>query len=201
LEAAKLLDVIPIENDAYIIDIKPATISNIRRYELHKPDLSKEKLDDILTILIHYYHDTFTTNKTHHYYPGINLAYVLCQYETFFPKKEHSCPLSIQEVYHLAKPSIKKELYSEEKEAYYYAKISELEFKLLLGHSNIEPELYVLLEKIRPPYATVERTIRQMELFIEIREKFSTLNNKSIQKVKQFTEILREYLKSFGCVY
>jgi hypothetical protein len=201
LEAAKLLDVIPIENDAYIIDIKTATISNIRRYELHKPDLSKEKLDDILTILIHYYHDTFTTNKTHHYYPGINLAYVLCQYETFFPKKEHSCPLSIQEVYHLAKPSIKKKLYSEEKEAYYYAKISELEFKLLLGHSNIEPELYVLLEKIRPPYATVERTIRQMELFIEIREKFSTLNNKSIQKVKQFTEILREYLKSFGCVY
>jgi len=88
LEAAKLLDVIPAEKDAHIIDMKTAAISNIRRFELYRPNLSKEKLAEILDVLIHYYHDTFTTNKIHHYYPGINLAYVLYQHDSFFPEKK-----------------------------------------------------------------------------------------------------------------
>jgi hypothetical protein len=195
LEAAKLLDVIPAEKDAHIIDMKTAAISNVRRFELHKPDLSKEKLAEILDVLIQYYHDTFTTNEIHHYYPGINLAYVLCQHNTIFPEREHNCPLSIQEIYQHSKTSIEKELKNQDKESQYYAKISELEFKLLLNHSNIEPELYVLLEEIQSPYATVERTIRQMELFIALHTKLSTKNDKLIQNFEQFVNILKDYLE------
>jgi len=194
LEAAKLLDVIPLEEDTHIIDMKTAAISNVRRYELHKTGLSKEKLAEILDILIHFYYDTFTINGLHHYYPGINLAYVLYQHDAFFPEKEHTCPLSIQEIHQHAKPSIKNELKNQDKEAHYYAKISELEFKLLLNHGNIEAELYLLLEKTQPSYATVERTVRQMELFVELDNRFSTIANKSIQNLEQSIEILKGYI-------
>ena len=194
LEAAKLLDVIPSKNNTHIIDMKTAAISNIRRFELHRPDLSKEKLAEVLDVLIHYYHDTFTTNEIHHYYPGINLAYVLYQHNTFFPEKKCSSSLSLQEIYQLSKPSLGKELLSQDKEAHYYAKISELEFKLLLNHGNIEPELYLLFEETQPSYATVERTMRQMELFVELSNRFIKNNYESMQRIKQVIKILNDYI-------
>jgi len=193
LEAAKLLDIIPSENDTHIIDMKTAAISNVRRQLLTDQNLTKEQLAEILDILIRYYHATFTTNEIHHYYPGINLTYVLYQHDTFFPGREHSCPLSIQEIYQLSKPSIGKELQNQDKEAHYYAKISELEFKLLLHHNNIEPELYLLLEETQPPYATVERTIRQMELFVELISRFTKENNTVIKEIEKIINILEGY--------
>ncbi len=200
LEAAKLLDVIPTLEDAHIIDMKTAAISNVRRFELHRPDLSKEKLAEILHILIHYYHDTFTTNEIHHYYPGINLAYVLYQYDVFFPDKKHTCPLSIQEIYQHSKTSIEKELKNQDKEAQYYAKISELELMLLLNRDNVESELYLLLEETHPPYATVERTIRQMELFIELSERFSKNSDDAItRKIEQSIKLLEGYISIGDC--
>jgi len=198
LEAAKLLEVIPSNDDTHLIDLKTATISNVRRLELSKPDLSKEKLSEILTVMIHFYHDTFTTNEIHHYYPGINLAYVLYQYTSIFPGQEHTCPLSIQEIYQLSKKSIEKELKNKDLEAQYYAKISELELMLLLNNrDNVESELYLLLEKTQPPYSTVERTIRQMELFIEISKRFSIEKHDGvILEIEHFIEILRGYIQS-----
>jgi len=196
LEAAKLLDVIPPENDAHIIDMKTAAISNVRRFELHRPDLSRGNLAEVLDILIRYYHDTFTTNEIHHYYPGINLAYVLYHHNTIFPEEEHSCPLSIQEIYQLSKKSIGKELNHPDKESQYYAKISELEFMLLLNRDNVESKLYLLLET-QPSYVTVERTIRQMKLFVGLNFQFAKdTNNSMMEKVEQSIKLLEGYLST-----
>ena len=194
LEAAKLLEVIPSNNDTNLIDLKTAAISNVRRLLLSKTDLSKAELLDIHTILIRYYHDVFTTNEIHHYYPGINLAYILYNHHMIFPNQKHTCPLSIQEIYQHSKISIEKELKNQDKEAQYYAKISELELMLLLKRDNVESELYLLLEEVQPPYATVERTIRQMELFIELCERYTKVeDNNIIQKTQQILEILKAY--------
>lgn len=197
LEAAKLLEVIPSNDDTNLIDIKTAAISNVRRLLLNKTDLSKEKLFDILAILIHYYHDVFTANDIHHYYPGINLAYVLYKHHTIFPDQEHTCPLSLQDIYQKSEKSIENELKNQDLEARYYAKISKLELMLLLNRDNIESELYLLLEETQPPYSTVERTIRQMELFIALYERFSEIEDIGIiRQIMQSVELLKGYLQT-----
>ncbi len=77
------------------------------------------------------------------------------------------------------------------------SKISELELLLLLNRDNVESKLYLLLEETQPSYSTVERTIRQMGLFVEIIKRFSIKGDYIVApKVDKVISILDGYLNT-----
>jgi len=178
-EAAKLLNGLKVEDDEVLIDIKTSAISNIKRDVLKKGVCSVETIQPI----IDHYEEVFEKDESYHYYPAVNLAYLLIAVD-----EENDNTDKITEVYNKTKKSIETERDTEG----YYAKISDIELKILSGHNNIQQELEMLLEEEAPSRDKVSRTTRQIQLFNNLNR-----HNESVRKgLNGAIKVLEDYKSS-----
>lgn len=172
VEAAMLLNTLADDAHADIVDLKTSAISNMRRELLTNKGMDKQEIHDALDVLKQYYTVAYRKESEFHYYPGINLLYVLVLLHTLFPDGPSVDAKSLQQIYTDAKPSIQEEKATTSAETRYYASISELEFMLLLGQQGVSEKLYLLIEILEPSHSLVKRTLRQMRFFVETLERF-----------------------------
>jgi len=172
LRAASLL--MSIETDApdELLELKTGVISNVRRYNLEKEDLSKKELSEVLPVLIQYYTDVFEHVEQHHYYPGVNLCYMLKLSQLTSPQNPHIDADDLEKIFQDAQASLSKGAHSPADETRYYARISEAEFRLLLGRNHLSEHLVSWLENHQPSTTYVERTLRMMRFFLGTVEQF-----------------------------
>jgi hypothetical protein len=196
LEATSILNTIISDNlTSNIINIQTALISNLRRLKLEKKDLTTEELSDILALLRGEYTTLVEYNTNRHYYPAINLMYILKLTILVTKNKHYVMQSDLVNLYEDVKESIKKESFSKKKESRYYAQISDIEFQLLLERDNITKSLEFILEDTIPLYTWVERTLRQLNFFLNIVEKFSNDDSSNIiRSTKEIIEILEDYI-------
>lgn len=192
-EAFEILNAIKAESKEETIALKTAAISNIRRAHFVSESISKEALKELLQTLIKCYTKIYTPTKHYHYYPGINLAYMVALCEILFP--EFSTGYEIKQMIQDVQDSIIKGKASTDNNERYYAGMSELEFKLLLGHQGVVQELAYLLETLMPPHSMVNQSKRQMQtFFIEVVERFTEQVPSHFLDYKRCIEILDDYM-------
>ena len=193
-ESVRLLECVGINSDEELIDIKTAVISNIRRSSLSKIE-DKEELKDILTTLVKYYFDVYTFNQSYHYYPAVNLIYMLKLFD-YTLKSDEFKHIDLQKIKSDIKKSIAKDLKTKELDKIYYAKVSELEIRLLTGVKNISREFGLFLEELSPNADFAKRTKRTMQEFVDIVERFCDDCKEDMQKIKKTIEVFDDYLVS-----
>ncbi len=162
-----------------MLELQTGVISNIRRYTLEKEDLTREEFDTALPILIRYYTDVFEIQK-HHYYPGVNLTYLLTLSQLTSPGSPIIDSHDLQSIYNDAQSSIRKNSNHSSDKTAYYAKMSKIEFRLLLGKNDTDALLGNLLELDAPSVTYVERTLRMMKFFVRALGEFSVENTDDI---------------------
>jgi len=169
-KAFQLLESIQTDNDKELIDLRTEAISNLRRHKLSDKHLSIEKKKEISQSIINYYDKVFKAKEEYHYYPAINLAYMLTL-ESFFDEEDHEQNLiqQISDIYKKCEPSIKEEQQSDDPKLCFYANITHLEFMLLKGQQMavLELERYLEIEDSCIPLPELARTQRQMQFFLD----------------------------------
>ncbi len=191
LEAAKLLETIKSDSDEELIDLKTSVISNIRREILTKEEISEEEIKSSLEILGRYYKDIYEKGDEAHYYPAINLAYILKIYESLFFEKMFA--YDVDRLYKECKNSVEIDKSKKEKDLRYYAWMSESEFKMLAG-KRVSEEIYLIFEELKPSLFLIDRTLRQMEFFKKLIVR-SPKRWDNLPELFRVMEILREYGK------
>lgn len=192
-EAFEILNAIKAESKEETIVLKTAAISNIRRAHFVSESISKEELKELLQTLIKCYTKIYTPTKHYNYYPGINLAYMVALCEILFP--EFSSGYEIKQIMQDVQDSIIKGKASPDHDENYYASMSDLEFKLLLGHQGVVQELAYLLETLMPPHSMVNQSKRQMQtFFIEVVERFTEQTPSHFSAYKKCIETLDDYM-------
>lgn len=194
LGAASLLQTIESNTDEEILELQTGLISNIRRHKLEKDDLTKEELVKTLKVFMRYYTDVFNVQK-HHYYPGVNLVYMLKLSELISPNDPIIQDGELEGIYKDAQASISRDSSGRSDELRYYAKISEIEFHLLLGLRNADLLLSNLLDLDKPSKTYIERTIRMMRFFTETLKRFAMLDARDITaRFDEIVEVLEGYM-------
>ena len=191
-EAILLLESVKTTNDEQLIDIKTATVSNIRRNMLNSKNITKESLEKILAMSIKLYLQIY--NNKPHYYPAINLLYLIKLYTLIFNK-----PPVKEEIIKQIPKNIKTSIYNDKKKidiaTQYYAKVTNLEIKMLLSKTSTQ-EFELLLEELNPSIDLMQRTLRQIEFFI------NTVNNfapKEVQsEIKHIADIAQVFRDKIG---
>jgi hypothetical protein len=74
----------------------------------------------------------------------------------------------------------------------YYITMSNFEFKLLLGNDKIRSQIENFLEGEKPHHSLVERTLRQMKLFVDFTHQS---NHEVIAIFKESIEVLEGYIQ------
>ena len=192
MESVKLLESIEPSSDKKIIDLKTSMLSNLRRYYAKEP-LSLKELTDGMSVILNMYHELFVYEEAYHYYPAINLVYVL-QVLNALSHEQHE--VSAKEVYQKAKGSMEQEKNSNNVSAFYYASVTELEFLLLLGEKNITRKMGFMLETQRPSVVLVDRTKRQMVEFVAMVERVGADLPELVGEFKKVIELLEDYGKN-----
>ncbi len=193
LGAASLLQTIDSSSTEEILELQTGLISNIRRHKLEKDDLTKEELITALSVFIRYYSDVFDIQK-HHYYPGVNLVYMLKLSGLISPNNPIIADDDLKEIYHDAKASMSRDSSSRSEEMCYYAKMSEVEFRLLLDLDDADILLGNLLDLDAPSATYIERTLRMMRFFTRTLKRFALMDAREIiARFEEVIEILEGY--------
>jgi len=193
-EAFEILNSIKGENRSETINLRTAAISNIRREKLSSKRLEKDELKILLHRLIKCYHKIYTPKEPYSYYPGINLAYMVAMVGYLFPDEAEGLTegYSFVQIYSDVKQSLHRGMESENKEEQYYAGISNLEFRLLLGQTSALHELEIFLEELQPPLHQVNQTRRQMgKFFLEVIDALSSEPLVSFPELEIMNDTLR----------
>ena len=188
LRAASLLMSIETDSPDELLELKTGVISNVRRYNLEKPDLTRTELLEVLPVLIRYYTDVFEHIKKHHYYPGVNLCYMLRLSQLVSPGSPHIDHQDLEHIFKDAQASLASGSQHSSDETRYYAFISEVEFRLLLGRNHLPERLISWLNNQRPLTTYVFRSLRMMHFFVRTVEKFSVADASEL--LKHFGEII-----------
>jgi hypothetical protein len=158
-EAKYILYKLVHENIIENINLRTAALSNHKRELLE----SKEPIDkENLALLIQGYKRLHMLEGIYGYYTGINLLYLVILATTLYPDDERFLLIDKKEIYEKSKPSLKTDQTHHD----YFAKMSELEFKLLLNYPAISEKIESFLACEMPHTSLVERTLRQMKLII-----------------------------------
>ena len=189
----ELLNSIPRNSHEEEIDITTSIISNIRRGKLNIKNVKQNEIEALLLFIIEHYAKVYQHKKPYHYYPAINLAYMIRFLEIVSPSSPEIEKYNLKKIYSSVKPSIKKEK-KMVGDLSYYATISELEFLLLLDYPNIKSKIEYILDKLQPKIFLVERTLKQMEWFIDTVEQFSTTKVDTSIRFKKVIELFEDYL-------
>jgi hypothetical protein len=188
LKAVFLLQTIEANSEEDILEIKTGMLSNLRRYMLEGKDLNKNKLLETLTVLRQYYNDIFEHVERHHYYPGVNLMYMLKLSMLLSPNDAYIDSDDIAQIYYDASDSIEADKISNIPERRYYAFISDTEMRLLTNKPCDMQRIGSWLENEKPAISYVERTLRMMRFFVKSVKKFASSNVE--EQLKTFTEVI-----------
>jgi len=192
-QSALLLNSVKIDSDSQLIDIKTSAISNIRRYRLSNPNLNIQELKEILKAIIKHYHDTYIYDKRYHYYPAINLLYMIKLFQLIFKDDKEFSVIDISKIQADTKTSIQQDADSKEPEKVYYAKITELEIKMLIYENKIiSREFGLLIEILNPSENLLNRTQRTMEEFLEIADRFCKDCENKLEHIKRVVNVFRD---------
>lgn len=194
-EAFDILNSIKTEDKSKTVDLQTSAISNIRRERFSSSTLSKEELYELLHTLIKCYTKIYTPKQHYGYYPGINLAYMLTLAASIFPDAPDIHEgYSVGQIYDDVQESITKDKKSDNKEANYYATMSDIEFQLLLGKRGMLQKLEYELETLNPSQNLIDQTKRQIgTFFMDIVEKFAKNIPKNLEDFKVFLEVFDAY--------
>ncbi len=204
LKAFNILSLIESDDDTEIVDMRTEAISNIRRHYLSDITIDKEQKKYIIDMLKVYYKNTFELNNTFHYYPAINLVYILIIESILFDNEQKKQKLSktINNIYEKCKPSILADQKSDNLQNRYYANITELEFMLLRGTRSpiAELERFLELEEKCIPLSELSRTQRQMQFFVDTITNLHSLNNPILEKIQRAIEVIDDFIEFRGKV-
>ena len=179
VEAWKILDNLEIDDANKLVDIKTSTVSNlIRNYlreasynsTLHYRNLTVT-IDNRLKIqkrtfekFVNFYKELF--EKSRHYYPGINYAYMHSMYHIAYTDVTSDNIVSeINNIYEMAKESIVSDKCN--KKNAYYATISEIEFFALMDNDENVEKCFKNLPQTKPTTDMLYRTLRQIKLYLD----------------------------------
>lgn len=95
----------------------------------------------------------------------------------------------LREIYHDAKASMSRDSSSRSEEVCYYAKMSEIEFRLLLDLDDTDILLGNLLDLDAPSATYIERTLRMMRFFTRTLKRFALMDAREI--IARFEEIIK----------
>jgi hypothetical protein len=182
-----------IDNDTYRTDIQTTIISNFRRNSFNNITLSQDDLKRVLKSIIKYYSGVYQNQKLYHYYPAINLAYMVKLFDIIFQNDRSVKEYDLNKIYKEVVPSISNDK-KEEGDNHYYATITELEFHLILNVSDIDRKIETLLDNEKPEIFLVERTLKQMKWFIAVVEKFSTGKIPLLKGFQEVIKLLEDYI-------
>lgn len=185
MQSVKLLESIEPSNDKKLIDLKTSMLSNLRRYYTKEP-LSLKELKYGMEVMVKMYHELFVYEEVYHYYPAINLVYIL-QVLNALSVEQHS--INARDVYKKAKNSISQEKELIHADTLYYASVTELEFLLLLGEKGVCQKMGYMLESQTPAIALVQRTKRQMVEFVAMVERVGV----RLPEFNKVIEVLNDY--------
>lgn len=197
-KAFDILSTIESTNDEETVDMRTEAISNIRRHYLSNKSVDTRQKRVYIGLLMRYYDDIFKHKDTYHYYPAVNLAYLVVIDFILSDEKIKNKLLfnKINYLYDKCKKSIILDKKSEDVIKRYYASTAELEFLLLKGVGNpiAEIERFLEFKETKIPSQELMRTQRQMQFFVDTVCYFS--NNSIIQRVQNAIEIFDDYMES-----
>jgi len=199
LKAVSILSTIDTDSNALALEVKTGLLSNLRRYTLEKENLSKQELLDALPLFIQHYTNIFENIEKHHYYPGINLAYMLTLSTYVSPDDPIIASDEVETIYKDAQASISHDSHHDSSEIVYYAKMSNIEFRLLLGKGDAEVLLGNLLDLDEPLSAYIERTVRMMQFFVRMLEQFSEVDASDLlQRFQTVITVMEDFISQNG---
>jgi len=183
-EAKYILKKLIHDNTIENINLKTSALSNHKREILSSKDIDS----DNLYLLIEGYKSLFESEEIYSYYTGINLVYMVILGRLKFQDDIRFKEIDVNRIYQLSKESLKSDTTHEP----YYNIMSDLEFQLLLGHNGVLQKIESFLEMEQPNPTFVERTLRQMRLFVS-----HTKDSKStiVDNFKESIKILDGYIK------
>ena len=196
LKAVSLLNTIETDSDEEILEVKTGLLSNLRRYTLEKESLEKSELLENLAVFRQYYTEIFENIQKHHYYPATNLMYMLKLFMLISPNIPHIDEKDLEQIYQDTKPSITKASHSSSSEIRYFAMISDVECRLILGKNYLCEPLALWLETYQPSTSYVERTLRMMRFFVRMVEEYGVEGSANVcLRFAEVIEILEGYVK------
>jgi len=164
-EAQQILSILIDHSTIENINLRTSALSNHKREMFeNENNLIKE---DKLYVLIQGYQELHAINGIYSYYTGINLLYMVVIGQILFPSDSRYDSIDTQKIYELSKSSLKEDNTHND----YYVKMSEFEFQLLLDREGVLEKIESFLDDYRPHVSLVERTLRQMRLFIDKTQK------------------------------
>jgi hypothetical protein len=196
LRAASLLNSIESDAPEQLLELKTGAISNTRRYLLEKEGLTKAELTETLSVLIHYYKYAFEEIQKHHYYPGTNYIYMLKLSMLTSPDLLQIEDEELEALYKDSQASIASGSHSKSDETRYYAMISDIEFRLLLGKNHLSEHLTSWLDNHQPSTTYIERTLRMMRFFVRTVEQFGVGDVSDVlSRFREVIGILEGYME------
>lgn len=189
-EIALLLNKLSKKNPTQALKLQTAAVSNIIRDYTYNKSLSNEDLLDTLFKYIETYSNLYQIKKPFDYYPAIKLSYIHKILELSGFKKMSS---NIEEIYKDVLPLIKEHKIKNNDDKY-YASMSELEFFLLLNRVNTHIKIELLLEDLNPNRFLLERTVFQMQWFVETLETLDLKEYKILSDFQKAIDIIICYL-------
>jgi len=178
------------ENRVYISTM---IITSFRVNELKKRNISKNHLYTILKNCIKYYYDIYNDKKTYHYYPAINLIHMIKILDILFEDNQESKKYNVEKIYKSTQASIKKAKVAD-KEANYYATISNFEFYLLLNNSIEVREIETILEDLEPTKFLADQSLYQLKLFVNTVKRFTKISHPIVDRVDEVIDIFEDYI-------
>jgi len=129
-----------------------------------------------------------------HYYPAINLAYMLKLYSEIIPDSQRFKKYDIEKIYLSVQNSIKKDKKGSYEDRF-YATMSDLEFCLLLEKQETIKKIEKSLEELNPSKFLTERPLFQLIWFVNLLEEFSEEpNSKLIELCYDAMDIFERHL-------
>jgi hypothetical protein len=176
-------------------DILTMKISTFRKHKLKGVNIERDNLYSVLLDTIRYYNRAY--QKESHYYPAINLAYMIKLFSKIFPNSKESTKYDIETIYISVQPSIKRDK-TEGGDTKYYATMSDLEFCLLLGRPRTLEAIEDSLSILEPSRFLAERPLFQMLGFVDFLEEFTNFDseNRFINSFNQAIDIFENYIRT-----
>ena len=172
------------------LNINTMIVSTKKRELIHCQVMNEDKLkDSFLTIIAHY--NKIYENKNN-YYTAINLFYVVTLFSMIFTNHQEIKDYDFNNIYKKIKKSILADI-KEGGESKYYAMMSELEFRLLLGNKTVFADMNILLDELNPTTLLIETTLKQMRWFLEVGKKFGQVDKGLVFEFSKVVELLEGY--------
>ncbi|CAA6809991.1 MAG: Unknown protein [uncultured Sulfurovum sp.] len=183
--AQHILSILIDNNTIENINLKTSSLSNRKRELLQSnKDIHKEDL----FLLVRGYQELHAIKGIYSYYTGINLLYMVVLGQILFPEDERFTTVNRQEIYELSKESLS----NDDTHNVYYVTMSNFEFQILTGRQGVVKKVESFLANEEPHVSLVERTLRQMKLFISA---ISNSNNHIVSLFEACIKLLESYIE------